>query len=156
VTAGKNMETAEYLLSNRKEILEDALSMLLQTRLKHYDLSEEAVNRERLEALFDLAIECAKSKSLVPIIEYSETIARERHKNGFDFHEVHSAYNVLEEASWQNIIKGISDSAKLADALGVISTVLGTGKEALASTYINLSVKIKKTDFDLYGFTGRK
>jgi hypothetical protein len=151
------METADYLKNNRDEIIEDALGMLSQTRLKHYDMCDETENRMRLESLFSLAIECAETKSLVPIIQYSETIARERHTGGFDFHEVHSAYNVLEEASWQKIIKIVPDSAKLAEALGIISTVLGAGKEALASTYINLSVKInKKTDFDLYGFTGRK
>jgi hypothetical protein len=150
------MEIAGYLKRLRDEIVKDAVGMLSRSRLKHYDESSQSENRQRIEQLFDLSVECAATRNLVSIIEYSENIARERHKGGFDFHEVHSAYNVLEEAFWQKIIQDVTKPAELAEALGVISTVIGAGKEALASAYINLSVKTKITDFDLSGFTGRK
>jgi len=150
------MEIADYLKTFRKEIIDDALGMLSQARLKHYDESCRSENQERIEHLFDLTIECAAARSLVSIVEHSENIARERHMGGFDFHEVHSAYNVLEEAFWQKIIQKITAPSELAEALGIISTVIGAGKEALASAYINLSVKTKMTEFDLSGFTGRK
>jgi hypothetical protein len=81
-----------------------------------------------------------KSKSLVDMVTYSEKIAKERYESGFDLHEVHTAYNVLEESIWKAIIKEV-DSTELAESLGLISTVLGTGKESLAIAFVSLSGK---------------
>jgi len=82
------------------------------------------------------------------MVIYSEKIAKERFESGFDLHEVHTAYNVLEESIWKTIIKEV-DSADLAESLGLISTVLGTGKEALAIAYVSLASKQKVKSLNL-------
>jgi hypothetical protein len=82
------------------------------------------------------------------MIEYAEKIAQERFEAGFDLHEVHTAFNVLEETIWKMIIDNFEPSG-LGKALGLVSTVVGAGKESLAITYVSLSGKNKTKTLNL-------
>ncbi len=82
------------------------------------------------------------------MVTYSEKIAKERYESGFNLHEVHTAYNVLEESIWKAIIKEV-DQTELAESLGLISPVLGTGKESLAIAYVSLSGKQRVKSLNL-------
>ena len=82
------------------------------------------------------------------MVTYSEKIAKERYESGFNLHEVHTAYNVLEESIWKAVVKEV-DSIELAESLGLIGTVLGTGKEALAIAYVSLASKQKVKSLNL-------
>jgi len=132
------MKLHEILVNNQTDIINEAFYSLERSHLKHYDTSRADENWQRLAKLFDLTLNGVKNKSLVDMVTYSEKIAKERYDSGFDLHEVHTAYNVLEESIWKAIIKEI-DSADLAESLGLISTVLGTGKESLAIAFVSLS-----------------
>jgi len=132
------MKLDKILVNNQTEIINEAFYSLERSHLKHYDTSRADENWQRLAKLFDLTLNGVKNKSLVDMVTYSEKIAKERYDSGFDLHEVHTAYNVLEESIWKAIIKEI-DSADLAESLGLISTVLGTGKESLAIAFVSLS-----------------
>ena len=134
------MKLHEILVNNQTDIINEAFYSLERSHLKHYDTSRADENWQRLAKLFDLTLNGVKNKSLVDMVTYSEKIAKERYDSGFDLHEVHTAYNVLEESIWKAIIKEI-DSADLAESLGLISTVLGTGKESLAIAFVSLSGK---------------
>lgn len=142
------MKLHEILVNNQTDIINEAFYSLQRSHLKHYDSSRADENWQRLAKLFDLTLNGVKTKSLVDMVTYSEKIAKERYESGFDLHEVHSAYNVLEETIWKAIIKEI-DSAELAESLGLISTVLGTGKEALALAYVSLASKQKVKSLNL-------
>jgi hypothetical protein len=61
---------------------------------------------------------------------------------------VQTAYNVLEEAIWLRILKDLQP-AQYAEALGLVSTVLGAGKDALARTYVSLASKAKAPSLNL-------
>ncbi len=142
------MELTEYLNKNSLKIIDEASQALQRTSLKHYNNSTEEENRNRIHKLFELTLNSLSEKSLVSMLEYSEEIARTRFNSGFDFHEVHAAFNVLEETIWTNIIKDIK-TEDLGNYLGLISTVLGAGKESLAITYITLAGKTKTPTLDL-------
>jgi hypothetical protein len=142
------MKLHEILVNNQTDIINEAFYSLQRSHLKHYDSSRADENWQRLAKLFDLTLNGVKTRSLVDMVTYSEKIAKERYESGFDLHEVHSAYNVLEETIWKAIIKEI-DSAELAESLGLISTVLGTGKEALALAYVSLASKQKVKSLNL-------
>jgi len=142
------MKLHEILVNNQTDIINEAFTSLQRSHLKHYDTSRADENWQRLAKLFDLTLNGVKTKSLVDMVMYSEKIAKERYESGFDLHEVHSAYNALEETIWKAIIKEI-DSADLAESLGLISTVLGTGKEALALAYVSLASKQKVKSLNL-------
>lgn len=138
------MELDKILLNNQTEIINEAFDSLQRSKLKHYNSSRADENWQRLATLFDLTLKAVKTKSLTEMVNYSEKVAKERYDSGFDLHEVHAAYNVLEESIWKTIIKE-SDQSKLAEYLGLVGTVLGTGKESLAVCYVSLagSKKIK-------------
>ncbi len=142
------MDILECLHQNQTEIIRTAFDSLLRTNLRHYSAASANANWDRIEKLFDLTFLCIKEKNLVEMIEYSEKIASERYNAEYDLHEVHAAYNVLEEAVWSVILNHL-DPGDYGKALGLVSTVLGAGKETLALTYISLTAKKKPVSLDL-------
>jgi hypothetical protein len=148
------MELNELLESQSNEILENALKSLNRAHLKSYHNSSQSDNKKRLLNLLSLTRQCVIEKKLLPMKEYSSKIAKERFNAGFDFYEVHTAFNALEEEIWNRITKFI-EPKKLGEALGLISTVLGAGKEELALTYVSLASKSKTQTLNLTELFGR-
>ncbi len=142
------MKLHEILINNQTEIINEAFTSLQRSHLKHYDTSRADDNWQRLAKLFDLTLNGIKTRSLIEMVTYSEKIAKERYESGFNLHEVHTAYNVLEESIWKVIVKEV-DPTELAESLGLIGTVLGTGKEALAIAYVSLASKQKVKSLNL-------
>jgi hypothetical protein len=142
------MNLLELLIKNKKQILEEACGNLHSEHLMSYDTSTSEENQFRLEKLLDLAIESVKTKKLIHITDYSKQVAKERYESGFDLHEVHTAFNSLEEVIWKNILKKLNPE-NTGEALGMISTILGAGKEALALTYVSLAGKRKANTLNL-------
>jgi hypothetical protein len=142
------MKLHEILINNQTDIINEAFTYLQRSHLKHYDTSRADDNWQRLAKLFDLTLNGIKNRSLIEMVTYSEKIAKERYESGFNLHEVHTAYNVLEESIWKAIVKEV-DSTELAESLGLIGTVLGTGKEALAIAYVSLASKQKVKSLNL-------
>jgi hypothetical protein len=56
--------------------------------------------------------------------------------------------NVLEETLWRRILKKLPPD-EFARALGLVSTVFGAGKDALARRYVSLASKAKAPSLDL-------
>ena len=65
------MNLLELLETRRKEIIDEASESLFRARLRHYEASGMEQNRQRLEGLYALTLECVRSKDLVPMLEYS-------------------------------------------------------------------------------------
>ena len=142
------MKLEEILVNNQTDIINEAFELLQRSHLKHYDSSRADENWQRLAKLLDLTVNGIQTKSLVEMITYSEKVAKERYESGFDLHEVHTAYNVIEEIIWKKIIREV-EPTQLAEALGLISTILGTGKESLALAYVALASKRKAKSLNL-------
>jgi hypothetical protein len=142
------MDINQLLHDQSSDILSDAEAAIARARLAHYEKSGTEHTHQRLKALFTLASRAVKEKNLGPMVAHAETIGRERFEAGFDLSEVQTAFNVLEEAIWVRIMKNISPN-DLAEALGLISTVLGAGKDTLARTYVSLASKTKAPSLNL-------
>ncbi len=142
------MDINQLLHDQSSDILSDAEAAIARARLAHYEKSGTEHTHQRLKALFTLASRAVKEKNLGPMIAHAETIGRERFEAGFDLSEVQTAFNVLEEAIWVRIMKNIPPN-ELAEALGLISTVLGAGKDTLARTYVSLASKTKAPSLNL-------
>ncbi len=126
------------LLDNKsKEIINEAVEALARTPLKHYKASEAKQNRKRLTNLFNLTLKSIISRNLIPMVEYVQKIAKERHEDNFDLQEIQSAFNILEEVIWKKISADMK-SQDYPEAFGLASTVLGAGKEAMAVEYVSL------------------
>jgi len=148
------MDLKELLRTQSGEILENALQSLNCAHLKSYSKSSPGENKKRLLNLLTLTQQCVVEKKLIPMKEYAAQIAKERFDAGFDLHEVHTAFNALEEEIWNRVTKNIAPD-NLGEALGLISTVLGAGKEELALTYVTLASKTRTQTLNLTELFGR-
>lgn len=142
------MSLIKLLETRKEEIIYEANTALERNHLEHYERSGAAENEKRLKLLFQLLLPCVKSRNLIPLTDYMQDITRERFNSGFAFYEVHTAINVLEETIWRQIIKHLQPR-EFAEALGLVSTVLGAGKSTLASVYISLASQRKAPSLDL-------
>jgi len=141
------MTIIELLIANKDEIITDANTALSRSELTHYKSSGSEQNKQRLQLLYGLALQCIQNKTLLPMLDYVKKIAHERFQLGFDLYEVQTAFNVLEEIIWKKIIEELPP-AEFADALGMVSTVFGAGKDTLATTYVSLASKVKTSSMD--------
>ena len=91
-----------------------------------------------MERLYDLAVDAIERRNLETFLEYAAALARERYYAGVSLAEVQTAFNVLEEAIWRCALETIPPG-ELAEALGLVGTVLGAGKDHLARTYVSLA-----------------
>ena len=148
------MTLNELLHERTGAIIENASEAMSRAHLKNYEKSGIEHTHQRLKALLVLTTRAVKERNLGPMVAHADTIARERFASGFDLWEVQTAFNVLEEAIWAHILKELPPT-EYAEALGLISTVLGTGKDTLARRYVTLASKTKASSLNLQSlFTG--
>lgn len=142
------MDIIKLLENNLDEIVNNAYKQISSVKLKGYTKAGKNITIQKLEDLYKKLLECARNKELIPMLNYTEKIAKERFSSGYDLHEVQTAINALEEFIWQKIFKEIKPE-KLAESLGLVSTILGAGKDNLARTYVALATKTKASTINL-------
>lgn len=142
------VDVEDLLVQQRAEVLEDALAALGRSHLVHYEQSGEEFTRERLAELFDLVVSALRSRQLGPVSRYCEELAQQRFEAGFGISEVQTAFNVLEEAMWRRVVDGVQPF-DLAEAIGLLSTILGFGKDVLARRYVSLASQRHVPTLDL-------
>ena len=142
------MELDALLLEAESDVLEEAYAALGRSAPTHYAAAGESFTRQRLSELFSLVVSAIRSRDLAEMSRFSERVATERFEQGFDISEVQAAFNALEEAMWRRVVAA-SATEDLAEATGLLSTVLGFGKDALARTYVSLASKRHVPSLDL-------
>ncbi len=142
------MDLSELLHESSSHILDGADQAMERSHLRNYELAGKEQTHQRLKALLVLTTRAVKERNLGPMIAYAESIGRERYAAGFDLSEVQTAFNVLEEAIWTRIVHTLPP-AEFSEALGLVSTVLGAGKDALARTYVTLASKSRTGSLNL-------
>lgn len=151
-----NETLVETLGSARDDVLAEAAQALARAHLEHYEAAGEAESAARLAQLFDLLLASLEQRSLVDICRHAETVAEQRFEAGFDVGEVQTGFNVLEEAIWRVVVTALPPE-ELVDATGLIGTVLGAGKDALARRWVSLATRQHVPSLDmsaLFGGTG--
>jgi hypothetical protein len=142
------MNLLQLLQEQETAIIDEATEALNRSHLKHYTVAGGDWNRQRLQTLYQLSRDAVSHRNLIPLIKYMEQIAEERYQAGFDIHEVQTAVNVLEESIWQHISQTIPPT-DLAEAFGLVGTVLGGAKDALARAYVSLASQSKAPSLNL-------
>ncbi|HKJ45164.1 MAG TPA: hypothetical protein VJ991_04970 [Balneolales bacterium] len=132
------MNLENLLKAKADKIISDSETILEKSHIHQYDKVGKTTYHNYLKKIFTLTLQCIESKSLLPISEYAEKIAKERYEAGFDLYEVQHAINILEETLWMAIINDLNPE-EYEEALRLTSTILGAGKEALAGTYVSLA-----------------
>jgi hypothetical protein len=149
------MNLQEMLENERDLIIEEATKLLSETPLKHYQESSMEENLDRITKLYDLTCSCIESQNLIPMMDYAAKIGTERYHQFFNLEEVHMAFNVLEEVIWTKIPDYIEPN-DFPNAYRLVSTVLGYGKESLATTYLALvSNRERAKNLDYKALFGR-
>ena len=148
------MNLPEFLQTHTSEIVDAACEAMARSHIRHYDAAGPEHIHQRIRALYTLTARAVKEKNLGPMIAHADAIAIERFGAGYDLWEVQTAFNVLEETLWQKLLKALP-ADQYAEALGLVSTVLGAGKDALARKYVTLASKSRAPSLDLQKlFTG--
>ena len=129
-------------------ILADALASATSARLSHYREVGTEETRKRLRALLDVTSASIRTRDVAPVVAYAEEVARSRFAEGFRLQELQTAVNVLEEAIWNRIVSRLPPS-EMAEALGLVSTVLGIAKDWFGSTFVALATEGARTSLDL-------
>lgn len=142
------MDLITLLKEQETEIVDEAALSLERLRLPGYREAGHAIGRDRLAELYRLVLESISSRNLVPIMEYMAQVADERYHAGYAIREVQKAINALEEAIWNHIVSD-TPPGELAEALGLVSTVLGAAKDSLARAYVSLASQTKAPSLDL-------
>ena len=142
------MAVEDLLAEQRSEVLDQALAALRRSGARHYERSGGDFTREHLAQLFDLVVRALQDRQLEPVNRYCEMVAEQRFAAGFGVSEVQTAFNVLEEAMWRHVVDGVP-SADLPEAVGLLSTILGVGKDALARRYVSLASQHHVPSLDL-------
>jgi hypothetical protein len=142
------MELDALLLEAETEVLDAAYSSLHGSHVTHYELAGEEFTRQALADLFRLVVTAIQTRDLASISSYADAIAVARFNNGYDISEVQMAFNALEDAMWRRVVSAEPPS-DLAEAIGLLSTVLGYGKDAVARKYLSLACKRHIPTLDL-------
>ncbi|HET9022086.1 MAG TPA: hypothetical protein VFN34_09390 [Ornithinibacter sp.] len=142
------MDVAALLLDARSSIVDDSYTNLQRSHVAHYEAAGEALTRQRLDELFGLVVSAVRDRDLSGVGAYAEKIATERFEQGFDIGEVQAAFNALEQSVWRSVVAA-TPPEDLAEATGLVGTVLGFGKDVLARTYVSLASKRHVRSLDL-------
>ena len=142
------MKLSQLLEQKEAEIISQAAEALTRAHLPHYHEIGRERNEIQLKTLYDYMTHCVEHRNLTAMVAYAEELAQKRFTAGFDLLEVQTAFNVLEEAIWREIITECSPP-DLTEALGLISTIHGAGKDALARQYVSLASRIKPAALNL-------
>jgi hypothetical protein len=132
------MSVDVVLAGSAGEILDEAYGELHPSVHPSYQALGEETTRRYLEELFTLVVEGVSAREAVHLVQHAELIAGERFHAGFDLAEVQAAFNALEQAMWRRVATG-EDPFELLASVGVLSAVLGAGKDALARSWVHLA-----------------
>jgi radical SAM protein with 4Fe4S-binding SPASM domain len=140
------MDMHELLAEDRALIILDAWRSVV--KLTHYERDGKEVTRERVEALFDYVARAILERDLGELLDHSERIAKQRFDAGFDLCEVQNAFFMLEDAIVRRSLARLPPG-ELAEALGLVGTVIRRGKDAFARAYISLTNRARAPSLDL-------
>lgn len=142
------MDVAGVFRDGEETILEEACATLGRSHVTHYEAAGDAFTRQGLRDLFRLVVDAIKDRDLAEMSVFAEQVARRRFDQGFDIAEVQAAFNALEEAMWRHLVDA-APPEELAEAVGLLGTVLGYGKDTLARTYVSLASSRHVPSLDL-------
>ena len=132
------MTIADFIEINTTSIVADADGRITKRHLQHYEDSTPGVVTSRVATLLRLAIKSVRERRLDAMEKYMDQVANERHNAGFEIREVQSAINAIEEAIWKLVMQKRDPAVQVED-LGLVGTVFGAAKDALARRYASFA-----------------
>ncbi len=134
------METSAVLASAEDRVVGEAVAALERRHLAHHQASSPEERRSYVRDLFGLVVRYAQEGDAEPIIAWSGQIAADRFADGFEIAEIQGIFNVLQEVLWGHVASAFAGDMRI-EALRLVNTILGAGKDALARTYVALATR---------------
>jgi len=131
-------ETSAALAGAREQLVGEALAALEQRDQAGQHGSSAAERRRDVEQLFELVERCVQEGHADPILLPSRQIAADRFVAGVDIAEIQAAFAALEDVLWRHLAGTVSDERRV-EMLRLMNVILGTGRDALARTYVSLA-----------------
>jgi len=132
------VETSAFLASAEDRVVDEVVAVL-EPRQHGYDqASSPAECRDSVRHLFGLVVQCVHEGHAEPVIAVSRQVAADRFGAGSDIAETGRAFNVLEEVLWREVAGALAGEQRI-EALGLVHSILGAGKDALVRTYVALA-----------------
>jgi hypothetical protein len=134
-------DISSFLRESRSEIIKAEVMGLGELHAPHYDDIDSKKLQERVISLVDSFLDSLDDGPAI-FVQYLQSVAEERFREGFFLEEIQAALNILGEEVWSII----AERAQLNDRvefLGKVSTIIGAAKDRLAHVYIE---KLKRSE----------
>jgi len=132
------VEMSVVIANAGERVVEEAAAALGRRDQAHHHAVSPEEHRRDVRDLFELVVRCVREGRAEPIIASSRQIAADRFEAGFDIAEIQGTFNVLEEVLWRHVASSLAGDQRI-EALGLVNTILGAGRDALARTYVALA-----------------
>jgi methylmalonyl-CoA decarboxylase len=132
------VETSAVLAAAEDRVVDEAAAVLERRHPAYHHAIMPEERRRTVRELFGLVVRCVQEGDAGPIIASSQQIAAHRFEAGFDVAEIQATFNVLEEVLWRHVAATLAGDQRI-EALRLVHTTLGAGKDALARTYVALA-----------------
>ena len=132
------MQISAILVRTGDRVIGDAVAALEQRDQARRGVPSPAERRRDLEYLFELVRQCLHQGRSDPIITPSQQLAADCFGAGIDLADVQAAFVVLQNVLWRHLSAALPGDQQL-ETLRLVNAILGTGKDALARTYVALA-----------------
>jgi len=140
VTPAPASNPSGFLVEQREVVLDAAADALRHRAVRHYAAEGDDAIRGRLERLYDGIVLAVAARDAGELVVYADELAVARFHAGYDLGEVQAAFNALEESIWACAAAELR-SDDYAAVIGLVSSVVGAARDALARRYVVLATK---------------
>ena len=133
------MDASAALASAEDRVIDEAVAALAQRDQARQSPRPDERRRD-VRQLYRLVLRCVRAARAEPIIRPAEQIAAHCYAAGIDLTEVQGTFTVLAEVLWRQLAVALAGD-QLVQALGLLHAIVGTGKDAMARTYVALAVR---------------
>jgi len=134
------MDASVVLASAEDRVIDEAVAVLAQRdQARHLSPGPDGRRRD-LRQLFRLVLRCLRAGRAGPIARPCEQIAAHCYAAGIDLSEGQGTFNALAEVLWRQLASALAGD-QLVEALGLLGAIVGTGKDAMARTYVTLATR---------------
>ena len=133
-----SMQISAILVRTGDRVIGDTVAALEQRDQARPGVPSPAERRRDVEYLLELVRQCLHQGRSDPIITPSEQLAADCFGAGIDLADVQAAFVVLQDVLWRHLSAALPGDQRL-ETLRLVNAILGTGKDALARTYVALA-----------------
>ena len=133
-----SVQISAILARTGDRVIGDTVAALEQRDQARRGVPSPAERRRDVEYLLELVRQCLHQGRSDPIITPSEQLAADCFGAGIDLSDVQAAFVVLQDVLWRHLSAALPGNQQV-ETLRLVNAILGTGKDALARTYVALA-----------------